>query len=100
MAVATLRAGGTPSPEAVAQEHDRIERMVVRARHRAWLSYLAEVVGLIESTATSTDPFVADARAIALQVVANHHGLLLGLPGRAAEQTADVRSRLEDALVE
>jgi hypothetical protein len=98
-AVATLRAGGSPAPDAVACERRRIERLVVRARQRAWLSYLTEVVTLIETTAASTDPAVADARAVAIQVVANHHGLLLGLRGRAAERTADVRSRLEDVLV-
>lgn len=86
-------------PDAVARERQRIERLVVRGRQRPWLEYLTEVVTLIENTAASEDPRVVEARAIAIEVVANHHGLLLGLPGRAAEKTADVRSRLEDVLV-
>lgn len=99
-AVAALRAGGAPSPDAVARERREIEQMVVRARRRAWLDYLKDVVSLIESTSASTDPYVVEAREVAVVVVANHHGLLLGIPGRAAEETADVRSRLEDVLVQ
>jgi len=37
-------------------------------------------------------------RALALDVLANHHRLLLGLPGDAAERTADERAQLERAL--
>jgi hypothetical protein len=98
--VATLRANGTPDPGAVDRERERIERMVVRGRQRPWLDYLTDVVTLIESSAATEDPSVLEARAIAIQVVANHHGLLLGLSGRAADRTADVRSRLEDVLVQ
>jgi hypothetical protein len=87
-------------PDAVARERQRIERLVVRGRRRPWFEYLTEVVTLIENTAASDDPRAVEARAIAIEVVANHHGLLLGLPGRAAEKTADVRSRLEDVLVQ
>ena len=100
VAVATLRADGAPAPDAVARERHRIERLVVRGRQRPWLDYLAEVVTLIENTAAGDDHRVVEARAIAIEVVANHPGLLLGLPGRAAERTADVRSRLEDVLVQ
>jgi hypothetical protein len=40
---------------------------------------------------------VERARAVALEVVRNHHQLLLGLPGSASERTAGERSRLEAA---
>ena len=35
------------------------------------------------------------ARSTVIDVVRNHHMLLLGLPGRAAERTARERARLE-----
>jgi len=96
-AVATLRAGGPPAGEAAERERTRLERLVVRARRGAWLAYMREVVALIERTDVSSDPDVECARAVALEVVRNHHGLLLGVPGRAAEQTAEERSRLDAA---
>lgn len=95
--VATLRAGGPPTAEAVERERVRVERLVVRARSRAWLEYLREVVELIERGGESDDPQVKRSRAVALEVVRNHHGLLLGLPGPAAERTEGERSRLEAA---
>jgi hypothetical protein len=98
--VATLRAGEPARAEAVARERERIERLVVRARSGAWLEYLREVVDLIDSRRESRDPEIERARAVALEVVRNHHGLLLGLPGRAAERTADERSRLDAAAGE
>jgi hypothetical protein len=93
-AVATLRIGGRAAAEAVRRERARVERLVVRARRRTWLAYLGEVVELIEGAGGSLDPDVQRARAVALEVVQNHHGLLLGVPGSAAEQTAGDRSRL------
>jgi len=95
-AVATLRTGG-PGAEAVDRERARVERLVVRARRRNWLAYLGDVVELIERASGSRNRLVQRARAVALEVVHNHHGLLLGLPGSAAEQTADDRSRLRAA---
>jgi len=95
VSVATLRAGDPASAYAVELERVRIERLVVRARRGAWLAYLGEVVELIERTEASRDPDVERSRAVALEVLRNHHGLLLGLPGRAADLTAVDRSRLE-----
>jgi hypothetical protein len=95
--VAMLRAGGAPTADAVERERARVERLVVRARSAAWLTYLREVVALIERAAASDDPEVRRARSVALQVVHNHHELLLGLPGSASERTANERSRLEAA---
>jgi hypothetical protein len=98
--VAALRARGTASVDAVERERERIERLVVRARRSAWLTYLREVVELIEDAGDGGDPGVERARAVALEVVRNHHRLLVGLPGPAAEQTADDRSRLAAAAGE
>jgi hypothetical protein len=98
--VAALRAGRAASAEAVERERERIERLVVRARAGAWLTYLREVVGLIEDASDSGDPGVERARAVALEVVRNHHRLLVGVPGPAAELTADDRSRLAAAAGE
>ncbi|MGH2992251.1 MAG: hypothetical protein ACRDL1_01780 [Solirubrobacterales bacterium] len=98
--VATLRAGAPAHAESVARERARIERLVVRARSGAWLDYLREVVDLIDSRREARDPEIQRARAVGLEVVRNHHGLLLGLPGRAADRTADERSRLDAAAGE
>jgi hypothetical protein len=95
--VAVLRAGGPATAEAVESERARVERLVVRARSRAWLEYMREVVDVIEDSRENQVPEVERARAVALEVVRNHHGLLLGLPGRPADSTADERERLDAA---
>jgi hypothetical protein len=95
--VAVLRARGSATAEAVESEHARVERLVVRARSRAWLTYMHEVVDLIDETAENRDQEVKRARGVALEVVRNHHGLLLGLPGRAADTTVDERQGLDAA---
>ena len=105
-AVATLRHGGAPSAEAVARERARVERLLLRGSQRRWLSYLRGVIGLIESTASARDDDlarrreddVARARAVASSVIANHHALLLGLPGRARQATAGDRATLASVM--
>jgi hypothetical protein len=92
-AVAALRLGRRPSPGAVAAERERIERLVLHGSQRGWLTYLHEVVGLIERPDRGDEDY-ARARMRATAVLANHHNLLLGLPGRAAERTALDRARL------
>ena len=95
-AVATLRAGGPPDPASVERERARLERRVVRGPARRWLAYLSDAVDLLARTPRApADPAVAAAREVVLDVVRNHHALLLGLPGRAAERTAAERERLE-----
>jgi len=83
-AVATLRAGGTPAAAAVARERDALERLVRRARLRAWLGYLRRAHSLAQAREEASDPEVASARELALELIDNHRNLLLGLPGRAA----------------
>jgi hypothetical protein len=95
--VATLRSGGRTSATAVDRERELIERLVVLARRRRWLAYLREVVSLIEHAAGDPDPDVERARAVAIEVVQNHHRLLLGVPGPAARETAGDRARLDAA---
>jgi hypothetical protein len=95
-AVATLRAGGPPDPAAVERERALLEQIVVRGTERRWLAYLSQAVDLLARTPRApADLAVARAREIVLDVVRNHHALLLGLPGRAAERTAAERERLE-----
>jgi hypothetical protein len=94
-AVATLVLGRRAEPSAVAREQTRIERLVLRGSERRWLAYLHQVVGLIENRSSTTDPAVVQARELASAVLANHHNLLLGLPGRGAELTTEDRVRLE-----
>ncbi len=94
-AVATLACGGRPGPDAVAAEATRIERLILRGSQRAWLRYLHGVVELVERGDGANDPEVARARALAREVIANHHNLLLGLPGDGARLTAVDRERLQ-----
>jgi hypothetical protein len=80
-AVATLAAGRRAGPAAIAAEQARIERLILRGGRRRWLAYLHDVVDLIAAENGSDDPDVAAARERATKVIANHHNLLLGLPG-------------------
>jgi hypothetical protein len=93
-AVATLTAGRRAAPAAVAAEEARIERLILHGSQRRWLAYLHEVVDLIAAGNGTGDPDVAAARTRATKVIANHHNLLLGLPGEGARLTATDSSRL------
>ena len=95
-AVATLRHGRLPPPAAVDSERERIEQLVLHGRQRNWLAYLHGVIGLIERALPEGDPELARARARATAVLANHHNLLLALPGPGAERTAADRARLSE----
>ncbi len=92
--VATLRRGSPAPNDLVAAERVRIERLLLHGSQRQWLAYLHAVVELIERHDGSEDPAMCDARELATAVIANHHNLLLGLPGRAARMTASDRVHL------
>jgi hypothetical protein len=101
-AVATLAAGRRADPDAVAAERARIERLILHGSQRRWLMYLHETVALIARTTASDDPEVQAARARAAAVIANHHNLLLGLPGQSRTHprlAADDRARLQELTV-
>lgn len=93
-AVATLRHGGDAPADLVVTERKRIERLLLHGRQRQWLDYLHGVVTLIDQRAVSRDQSVREARRLAATVIANHHNLLLGLPGPAAQSTAADRAHL------
>ena len=93
-AVATLAAGRRADDREVARERERIERLVLRGSQRRWLDYLHHVVALIEARGGLDDPDVARARSRAAAVIANHHNLLLALPGSGAARTAGDRAAL------
>jgi hypothetical protein len=97
-AVATLVRGTRPSEDAVADETARLERLVLRGTQRGWNHYLHRVVELIEQRAPDPDPDVARARTLAARVIANHHNLLLALPGSGAQRTEADRRRLAELL--
>jgi hypothetical protein len=92
-AIATLRAGAAPSDEAVEAERARAEQLVLRGSRRRWLSWLHEAVALADARrpGVQTDPEVAAARELVLDVIDNHDALELGLPGRrrASNQGAE-----------
>ncbi len=93
-AVATLELGYEAPASAVARERERVERLVLHGPQRAWLAYLHHAVQLIERQSGSDDAAVIRARAIARTVIANHHNLLLALPGPGWTLTAADRSAL------
>jgi hypothetical protein len=97
-AVATLVCGHRPTDETVAEEAARVERLVLRGSERRWDSYLHDVVELIDARKGDSDPEVAHARDVAIAVIANHHHLLLALPGRGARRTETDRRRLTQLL--
>ena len=98
-ALATLRyEADPPPPEGVREEEGRIERLILHGSQRDWLAYLTRALEETERTRPSRNPGVVRARAIVREVIANHHNLLLGLPGRGAERTADERRRLNGGL--
>ena len=97
-AVATLRCGGAATEAAIAEERALIERLVLRGDERRWDRYLHDVVSLIDQRTGDADPEVARARKAAIAVIANHHNLLLALPGRGAQRTEADRRRLAQLL--
>ncbi len=99
-AVATLRSGARATDEAVADETAEIERLILRGSERRWDRYLHGVVELIDARAGDRDPAVAEAREVAIAVIANHHNLLLALPGRGARRTDTDRRRLSELIAE
>jgi hypothetical protein len=98
--VATLRYGARATDEAVAHETAEIERLILRGSERRWDRYLHGVVELIDARAGDRDPAVAEAREVAIAVIANHHNLLLALPGRGARRTDTDRRRLSELIAE
>jgi hypothetical protein len=83
-AVATLRAGAEPGPEAVARERERAERAILRGSRRGWNRWLEEARVLAAGATPGSPAPVGDARRLTLDVISNHDALELGLPGPAA----------------
>jgi hypothetical protein len=80
-AIATLRAGGPPDPAQVAAERERAERLITRARRRAYRRWLAEARRLA-SAADRGDRRLRDAARVTDDVLDNHDALALGLEAR------------------
>jgi hypothetical protein len=96
--LAALRGGRSATAVDVSRERKRAATVVVRGRQRDWLAYIGEAVRL--TCGAGAGALGGEQRALALEVLANHHRLLLGLPGDAAEDTATERAQLERALGE
>lgn len=94
-AVATLAASGRPDAAAIESERRRIEWLVLHGSQRRWLAYLHEVVELLERRSDCGDEEVRAACHRAAAVIANHHNLLLALPGPGARLTTIDRARLD-----
>lgn len=80
-AIATLRAGRAPGRERVEAERRHAERLITRARRRAYVRWLADARGLA-SEPPSGDPQVQRAARVATEVLDNHDALALGLTSR------------------
>lgn len=86
------------SDSAVMSEEDQVADLVLRGTGRRWRHYLDRVAELALAIADGTrdgDPELALAVA---QVVLEHDRLLIGLPGRDYERTAERRRRLAGAV--
>lgn len=92
-ALATLREGGSPSPEAIEAERAKAERLVVGGSRRRWQAWLHE--GLEAAEGALPGPEVDAAREVVLDVIANHHALVRGLPGDSEREIASDQALLE-----
>jgi hypothetical protein len=82
-AVATLRHGARPSRDALQDEEARFERLVVRARRRAYRRWLADARALAAPhVREGADPELRSAAELTLGVIDNHEALSLGLQRR------------------
>jgi len=81
-AVATLRHGGPAPPERVAAEQERFERLIVRARRRAYRRWLAEARVLAVASVEGADPELRSAADLTIAVIDNHEALGSGLSRR------------------
>ena len=80
-AIATLRAGGEPEPAQVRAERERAERLITRARRRAYERWLADARRLAAHPG-SGDERVQQAAQVTNAVLDNHDALALGLTAR------------------
>ena len=96
-AVATLARGARPPAGDVERERERLERLIRRARRRDWLAYLSGALALALERRGAADADVIRARRLAVDVISNHHRLLLGIPGADGPQTAAERAQLAAA---
>lgn len=80
-AIATLRASGEPDPEQVEAERRQAERLITRARRRAYRRWLAEARRLA-AEARPGDERVRDAARVTNEVLDNHDALELGITAR------------------
>ena len=89
-AIATMRAAGTPSQQAVERERERAERLVLRGSRRRWLRWLREAEALARQRLPREDGrrdhALETAREDALAVISNHNALMRGLPGRSQQE--------------
>jgi hypothetical protein len=85
VAIATLRAGGTPPGELVEREAARAERLVTHGSRRQWRAYVAEAAELARTA--GDDPALAEARAAIDEILENHDNLALGLARRRRRGT-------------
>ena len=81
LAIATLRVGGAPDPVQVTAERERAERLITRARRRAYRRWLADARGLA-SEADVGDWRLRAAARVTDEVLDNHDALALGLESR------------------
>jgi hypothetical protein len=81
-AVATLRHGSAAPPERLAAERARVERLVVRARRRAYDRWLEEARSLAAARARHPDPELREAAETTIAVIDNHEALRSGLMRR------------------
>lgn len=97
LALAVLRAGGTPEPAALLRQRQHAERVVLRGKDKTWLAYIQAAADHVPAQ-PPRDPVLRDAAVVVAEVVLNHHRLLAGMPGQAYDTVAPERRRLRDFL--
>lgn len=72
------------------------ERLVLRRSCRKWMRWLEEATALAERPEENAhaSQAVTTARGVALDVIRNHHALMLGLPGSVDRRAEAARRRL------
>jgi hypothetical protein len=89
VAIATLRAGGQPDAAQIRAERERAERMITRARRRAYRRWLADARRLAADPPANER--ARDAARVTNEVLDNHDALALGITtrGRGGREGGD-----------
>jgi hypothetical protein len=93
-AVAVLRGGSV----SLAQEHRRVQKLILHGTARSWRGYLREVCDLIRALPQPLAPDCRRSALLAGEVLLEHHRMLIGLPGPGYRETEADRGFLTETV--